>query len=136
MNAAQTGIENLDLEKLNDKDKTELRQFLANEQQRSQIQARMCCPLSILTFMSIPACSTRHGREEKKGDITRGRRMLIAGFNAETHNLTQICWKKCVTGNIKGSKLEKGEEGCLANCVDRFLDINFLTMKHLNNMRS
>lgn len=40
MNAAQTGIENLDLEKLNDKDKTELRQFLANEQQRSQIQAR------------------------------------------------------------------------------------------------
>lgn len=47
MNAAQTGIENLDLEKLNDKDKTELRQFLANEQQRSQIQARMCCSLSI-----------------------------------------------------------------------------------------
>jgi import inner membrane translocase subunit TIM8 len=45
MNAAQTGIENLDLEKLNDKDKTELRQFLANEQQRSQIQARMCCLL-------------------------------------------------------------------------------------------
>lgn len=40
MNAAQTGIENLDLEKLSDKDKTELRQFLANEQQRSQIQAR------------------------------------------------------------------------------------------------
>ncbi|KAK4085659.1 uncharacterized protein Triagg1_649 [Trichoderma aggressivum f. europaeum] len=97
MNAAQTGIENLDLEKLNDKDKTELRQFLANEQQRSQIQARTS---------------------------------MIA------RELGMICWKKCVTGNIKGAKLDKGEEGCLANCVDRFLDINFLTMKHLNNMRS
>ncbi|KAG8411815.1 hypothetical protein J3459_016240 [Metarhizium acridum] len=42
MNAAQTGVENLDLEKLNDKDKAELRQFLANEQQRSQIQSRKC----------------------------------------------------------------------------------------------
>ncbi|KID99137.1 CorA family metal ion transporter, partial [Metarhizium majus ARSEF 297] len=39
MNAAQAGVENLDLEKLNDKDKAELRQFLANEQQRSQIQS-------------------------------------------------------------------------------------------------
>ncbi|KAK5997408.1 Mitochondrial import inner membrane translocase subunit TIM8 [Cladobotryum mycophilum] len=93
MNSAQTSMENLDLEKLNDKDKTELRQFLANEQQRSQIQS-------------------------------------------QTHGLTQICWKKCITGNIKNSKLDKPEETCLANCVDRFLDMNFLTMKHLNNMRS
>ncbi|CCF45799.1 mitochondrial import inner membrane translocase subunit TIM8, partial [Colletotrichum higginsianum] len=54
----------------------------------------------------------------------------------ETHALTEICWKKCVTGSIRNSKLDKGEEGCLANCVDRFLDVNFLTMKHLNNMRS
>ena len=45
MNAAQTGIENLDLEKLNDKDKAELRQFLANEQQRSQIQSRESPPI-------------------------------------------------------------------------------------------
>lgn len=40
MNSAQAGVENLDLEKLNDQDKAELRQFLANEQQRSQIQSR------------------------------------------------------------------------------------------------
>ncbi|KAG5969040.1 Mitochondrial import inner membrane translocase subunit tim8 [Claviceps cyperi] len=93
MNAVQNGVENLDLEKLNDKDKAELRQFLANEQQRSQIQS-------------------------------------------QTHSLTQTCWKKCVTGAIKNSKLDRTEEGCLANCVDRFLDLNFLTMKHLQNMRS
>lgn len=40
MNSAQAGVENLDLEKLNDQDKAELRQFLANEQQRSHIQSR------------------------------------------------------------------------------------------------
>ncbi|KOS16644.1 Mitochondrial import inner membrane translocase subunit TIM8 [Escovopsis weberi] len=90
---AEAAMENVDLERLNDKDKAELRQFLANEQQRSQIQA-------------------------------------------QTHNLTQICWRKCVTGAVKGSKLDKTEEGCLTNCVERFLDMNFLTMKHLNNMRS
>ncbi|TQN68230.1 Mitochondrial import inner membrane translocase subunit TIM8 [Colletotrichum shisoi] len=93
MDTSRSAVENLDLDKLNDKDKLELRQFFANEQQRSQIQS-------------------------------------------QTHALTEICWKKCVTGSIRNSKLDKGEDGCLANCVDRFLDVNFLTMKHLNNMRS
>ena len=45
MNAASTGLENMDLERLNDKDKADLRQFLANEQQRSQIQSRPFTPL-------------------------------------------------------------------------------------------
>ncbi|KAJ0338801.1 hypothetical protein COL154_008729 [Colletotrichum chrysophilum] len=93
MESSKQALQNTDLEQLNDKDKAELRQFLANEQQRSQIQS-------------------------------------------QTHALTEICWKKCASGSIRGSKLERGEESCLANCVDRFLDVNFLTMKHLNNMRS
>ncbi|KAI8298517.1 Mitochondrial import inner membrane translocase subunit TIM8 [Colletotrichum sp. SAR11_59] len=93
MESSMQALQNTDLEQLNDKDKAELRQFLANEQQRSQIQS-------------------------------------------QTHALTEICWKKCASGSIRGSKLERGEESCLANCVDRFLDVNFLTMKHLNNMRS
>ncbi|KAL6850883.1 Mitochondrial import inner membrane translocase subunit tim8 [Amphichorda felina] len=92
MNSTQAAIENVDLEKLNDQDKAELRQFLGNQQQRSQIQS-------------------------------------------QTHQLTQICWTKCVSGNIKGGKLDKNEEGCLSNCVNRFMDLNFLTMKHLNSMR-
>lgn len=62
--------------------------------------------------------------------------LLTKLCNLETHSLTQICWKKCVPGAVKGSKLDKSEEGCLANCVDRFLDINFLTMKYLNGNRS
>ncbi|PSS16804.1 hypothetical protein M430DRAFT_141199 [Amorphotheca resinae ATCC 22711] len=51
------------------------------------------------------------------------------------HSLTDICWKKCVTGTIKSGKLEKGEESCTQNCVDRFLDANFTVIKHLETMR-
>ncbi|KDN68407.1 putative Tim10/DDP family zinc finger [Colletotrichum sublineola] len=116
MDSSRSALENSDLEKLNDKDKLELRQFLANEQQRSQIQSlQQLCDV------------VDRWREAK---LTRDAGMI------ETHALTEICWKKCVTGSIRNSKLDKGEEGCLANCVDRFLDVNFLTMKHLNNMRS
>ncbi|KAF4120283.1 mitochondrial import inner membrane translocase subunit TIM8 [Geosmithia morbida] len=93
MNTAQSSLDNVDLDKLNDQDKQELRQFLNNQQQRSQIQS-------------------------------------------QTHQLTQICWTKCVPGSINGAKLDKNEEGCLANCVNRFMDLNFLTVKHLNSMRS
>lgn len=52
------------------------------------------------------------------------------------HNLTDICWTKCVTGSIRNGKLDKGEESCAKNCVDRFLDANFLVIKQLENMRS
>jgi import inner membrane translocase subunit TIM8 len=49
--------------------------------------------------------------------------------------LTTICWKKCVTSSVRSGALEKGEQTCLANCVDRFMDANLLTMKHLRDMR-
>ncbi|EOO02839.1 putative mitochondrial import inner membrane translocase subunit tim8 protein [Phaeoacremonium minimum UCRPA7] len=89
---ASSSLEQADLDKLNDKDKSELRQFISNEQQRTRIQS-------------------------------------------QTHALTDVCWKKCVSGTIRNGKLDKSEEGCLASCVDRFLDVNLLTMKHLQSMR-
>ena len=61
--------------------------------------------------------------------------LTIPARKTETHALTDICWKKCVTGTIRNGKLDKGEESCLASCVDRFLDVNLLTMKHLQSMR-
>jgi len=91
MEAAAT-LDNSDIEKLNDRDKAELRQFVTNEQQRTRIQSL-------------------------------------------THGLTDICWKKCITSAVRNGKLERAEEGCLANCVDRFFDVNLLTMKHLNSLR-
>jgi import inner membrane translocase subunit TIM8 len=92
MSATQNAVENLDLQKLNDQDKAEIRQFLENQQQRSSIQS-------------------------------------------QTHQLTQVCWNKCVPGAVKNGKLDGTEEACLANCVNRMMDINFLTLKHLNSMR-
>lgn len=61
--------------------------------------------------------------------------MKEADNGVDTHALTEVCWKKCMTGTIRGGKLDKSEETCLANCVERVLDINFLTVKHLEKMR-
>jgi import inner membrane translocase subunit TIM8 len=54
---------------------------------------------------------------------------------AETHELTSICWKKCIAPRSSGGALDKTEQSCLANCVDRFMDANLATMKHLASMR-
>ncbi|MCJ1368489.1 Mitochondrial import inner membrane translocase subunit tim8 [Acarospora aff. strigata] len=51
------------------------------------------------------------------------------------HALTDICWRKCVTGRIGSNKLDRGEETCTANCVDRFMDANMTVLKHLEELR-
>ncbi|GAW26279.1 putative mitochondrial import inner membrane translocase subunit TIM8 [Rosellinia necatrix] len=85
-------LDSADVDKLNDKDKSELRQFLQNENQKARIQATV-------------------------------------------HSLTDVCFRKCITGTIKNSKLDKAEDSCMANCAERFFDVSSLTMKHLQNMR-
>ncbi|OTA66761.1 hypothetical protein K449DRAFT_431087 [Hypoxylon sp. EC38] len=89
---SDVNLNDYDLNKLNDKDKGELRQFLANENQKARLQSTV-------------------------------------------HTLTDICFKKCITGTIRGGRLDKSEEGCMANCADRFVDVSQLTMKHLQNLR-
>jgi import inner membrane translocase subunit TIM8 len=59
-----------------------------------------------------------------------------AEVQKQTHNLTKMCWKTCVTGTIRGPKLDKNEQTCMASCVERFLDVNHLTIKHLESMRN
>ena len=107
-------IDQADLDRLTDKDKQDLRQFIQNEQQRTRIQARMraappahvfCCP------------------------------ELINPLWTESHDLTETCFKKCATGSFKNGKLDKGEETCLTNCVGRFMDVSMLAVKHLQSMR-
>ncbi|KAI1808538.1 Tim10/DDP family zinc finger-domain-containing protein [Daldinia bambusicola] len=58
-----------------------------------------------------------------------------ARIQTTVHNLTDMCFRKCVTGAVRSGKLDRAEEGCLANCADRFIDISRLTVKHLQNMR-
>ncbi|KAL1972129.1 hypothetical protein VTN31DRAFT_7348 [Thermomyces dupontii] len=52
------------------------------------------------------------------------------------HNLSEICWKKCIAGgNITSNRLDSSEERCAQNCVERWMDANFLILKHLETLR-
>ncbi|KAI9768453.1 MAG: Mitochondrial import inner membrane translocase subunit tim8 [Geoglossum simile] len=59
-----------------------------------------------------------------------------ARIQQSVHSLTDICWKKCVTGRIGSAKVEGKEETCLQNCVDRFMDANITVLRHLEAMRA
>ncbi|KAF2841466.1 hypothetical protein M501DRAFT_1000692 [Patellaria atrata CBS 101060] len=93
MDSVNPSAGNIDLSKLNDKDKQELQQFVVNESQKARIQ----------------------------GNI---------------HNLTDMCFKKCITSKISAGKLDKYEEPCMQNCVERFMDANHLVMRQLEQMRT
>jgi len=80
----------------------------------------------------IDSLNDKDKNELRQFVTNEGQRTRI---QAQTHNMTDLCWKKCVTGGIKGGALDKNEQGCLANCVDRFLDVNLLVAKHLQSMR-
>ena len=40
-----------------------------------------------------------------------------------------------MTGGISSGKLERREEGCVQNCVERFLDSTDLVVRNLQGMR-
>ena len=52
------------------------------------------------------------------------------------HSLTDTCFKKCITGTFRQGKLDRSEEPCMQNCVDRFLDANMTVLKHLDELRT
>ncbi|KAI9677645.1 MAG: Mitochondrial import inner membrane translocase subunit tim8 [Caeruleum heppii] len=56
------------------------------------------------------------------------------------HTLTNLCFQKCIAANarpgvISAGKLDSREEGCMASCVDRFMDANGLVLGKLEEMR-
>ncbi len=127
----------LDIGKLSESDKRELQQVIQGETQKAKIQEcrslhshTSLLSLDLDRFLFVH-CSRftllSHEFPEAKE--------LIRTFLA-VHNLTDICWKKCITGKISGSKLSSGEETCTQNCVERFLDSNMAVLKHLEAMKS
>jgi len=42
-------------------------------------------------------------------------------FQQLVHSLTEECWDTCVQG-APGSRLDRKTEGCIVNCVERFID--------------
>ncbi|KAL4735500.1 Tim10/DDP family zinc finger-domain-containing protein [Aspergillus similis] len=58
-----------------------------------------------------------------------------AAIQQNVHHLADACWKKCITSKVTSSRLEKSEEACAMNCVDRWLDTNNAVLKHLQAMQ-
>ena len=56
-----------------------------------------------------------------------------ARFQAHVHNLTEMCWEKCV--EKPGSKMESKTESCLMNCVERFIDTTNFVLNRLSESR-
>ncbi|KAF7726905.1 Mitochondrial import inner membrane translocase subunit tim8 [Apophysomyces ossiformis] len=57
-----------------------------------------------------------------------------ARIQQTVHSLTDTCWDKCV-GKVN-NKLDRSEEACLSNCVERFLDTSLFIVKRLEDLRS
>jgi len=52
------------------------------------------------------------------------------------HSLTDTCFRKCIpAGTVKAGKLDKYEEPCMRQCVDRFLDANMVVLRELERLR-
>ncbi|KZV59782.1 hypothetical protein PENSPDRAFT_659923 [Peniophora sp. CONT] len=58
-----------------------------------------------------------------------------ARLQASIHQYTSMCWDKCITGT-PGTRFSRSEEGCIANCVERFLDTSLFMVKQLEQQRS
>ncbi|KAG2160870.1 hypothetical protein VTO58DRAFT_104583 [Aureobasidium pullulans] len=59
-----------------------------------------------------------------------------ARIQQSIHSLTDVCFRKCITGKISAGKLDRSEEACMQNCVDRFMDANLVVIKNLEQMRT
>ncbi len=119
------GQASIDPSKLSPSDRLELQTFLENESKKSRVQQCTYCILR-LRLSCHPSASLF-------GDC-----LLFHHTNGglAVHNLTDICWTKCVSGSFKSGQLDKNEDACARNCVDRFLDVNSLVIQHLSDMNS
>jgi import inner membrane translocase subunit TIM8 len=52
-----------------------------------------------------------------------------ARFQQQIHQFTDMCWDKCIAKI--GNKLDRNDENCLGNCVERFLDTGMVLVKRL-----
>ncbi|XP_067138570.1 mitochondrial import inner membrane translocase subunit Tim8 [Centruroides vittatus] len=53
-------------------------------------------------------------------------------FQAQVHNLTDVCWDKCI--DKPGPKLDGRTEACLTNCVERFIDTSMIITKRFAHL--
>ncbi|KAI6134017.1 Tim10/DDP family zinc finger-domain-containing protein [Pisolithus croceorrhizus] len=62
------------------------------------------------------------------------REQAHARVNDSIRNLTGMCWDKCIT-STPGSRFARGEESCLSNCVERFLDTSIFIVTQVQRQQ-
>jgi import inner membrane translocase subunit TIM8 len=52
------------------------------------------------------------------------------------HTLNDVCFTKCIRGKpITSGTLDRAEEACAQNCVERWFDTQMSILKHLDVLR-
>lgn len=141
MDTSSLSQSNLDLSKLSDYDKRDLQQQIGNEMQKAKIQEcksplfsfRPCIYPPLPPFFLLPFSPPFHPTPTHP--TSQSIKSVEINGNIAIHNLTDICWTKCITGGISSGKMSGKEESCAANCVERFLEANTAVLKHLERMR-
>ncbi|CAH8504007.1 unnamed protein product [Heterobilharzia americana] len=54
-------------------------------------------------------------------------------FQQLGHQLTSLCWDKCVSK--LSNSLDSRTEGCIANCVERYIDVSGVLTSRQNETR-
>ncbi|OJD30062.1 mitochondrial import inner membrane translocase subunit tim8 protein [Diplodia corticola] len=83
--------------------------------------------------LDLTKLSDRDKQELQQFVVNESQKARIQG---SIHSLTDICFRKCVASKISSGKLDKYEEPCMQNCVDRFLDANGVVLKQLETLRT
>lgn len=118
----------IDLSKLSDSQKQDLQQFVVNESQKAGIQQSKSCKLLDIAHTTIVALDA----DSWCGGFLDNLLTIMTAV----HSLTDTCFRKCITTKISSGKLDRTEEPCMQNCVDRFLDANRLVVQSLERMRT
>jgi len=116
------------INKLSDKDKQELQQFIMQESQKATIQ-------NCASLLPSPNPERRISHKNPFSPFAAETRLLELTHSAAIHSLTDLCFNKCITSKISAGKLDRSEEPCMQNCVDRFMDANNIVLKNLESMR-
>jgi hypothetical protein len=148
MDSLGGGIANADLSKLSDRDKQELQQFAMNEGQKARIQSCMFWFLFLFTSHHPGVTFVFHHVSQPRlpflfytyfpdqARTTCNNQLTCCVTDIAIHSLTDTCFRKCIpAGTVKNGKLDKYEEPCMRQCVDRFLDANMVVLRELERLR-
>lgn len=94
-------------------------------------------PLSCLTTPPLPSLfSTHFLKSSARARDTCNSQLISRVLTIAIHSLTDTCFRKCIpAGTVKNGKLDKYEEPCMRQCVDRFLDANMVVLRELERLR-